>query len=1280
MEIIQKKVKRTIPYLRNDIVFNDNTPLKFINTKIENYNEHIFLYGINEHGNSVCAKFHDFRPYFYVYSMDFEENDLEKILAENVVKEDNHLSYIESIGKVSRTPLMGYHPKGTEIIFKITMRSPNYVSMCRKIFETKNIPTYEASTLYIMRFMIDKGFGGFDWIYLNKFKQTTEKQTTCQIEVDVSHYDLEPSKNDPDTGKHVRIMFFDLEIVKKGAGYGGAEIDPIVIISCVTCNGLYETIDSRVFVLVPPGGNVTQPLPNHDVHVEIFEREEAMMIAWKTYVNLIDPDIFSGYNIDGYDWPYLFNRAKALKIYNEFIDFSRHLEKKCSIHTAFFQSAATGARKDFEAKTPGRISCDMLKFVKAPGNRIKLRSYKLGNVLANLLGKNKVEMPYDQIPKYYYGTDEQRAHLCHYGWYDSEACRELMINRMTMVNYVEKARVCGVPMNYIISKGMEELSMSLLLRYAQKELVVVPSSTSKENDEDTDGATVRDPVTGLHNEWVITEDLQSLYPSIIMNENISYDTIVSLAWAKKHLKPDQYNVPPIPNVDYCFVSEDVKVGIVNKIETDLFNWRLQAKADAKKEKDPHKKSVLDSRQNSIKLVMNSFYGFFKGNKVCDKRLMESVTAWGREILERLVELVEREFVGCKVIYGDSVTGDTPVLVKSPQNDICYRTIRTLSDTDEWKDYPQFKSNEPDRFEKEQAELKGWMIWTYDRTLKNGKGKWTPIKRVIRHKTTKKLFRVLTHTGCVDVTEDHSLLDDKCNIVKPVDCKVGSKLLHAELPDMQDLLKLEEEMGDSFSTKNKLEAALYYHYLQTMGYSCFLNAVGDLFIVNICDADDIKEPNAIKKIEQISTTNTKEFVYDIETEEGYFQAGIGEMIVKNTDSIFVKFPGKTMEEAFELGQKAADLCTEMLNEKRKRLGKPYIHLLQREKGFKPIMLVGKKRYAGKRWMTPESEPSFACSGMENIRRDNALIGSETQEKALEMIIMEGDLKGERAVAFIHEQISLLLHGKIEISKLIITKGLSQTFEHYAKSNSKQAHVELAKRIDVRKHITGELGYNTGDRVKYVIVAGAKNAKISEKSEDPIYALENRLTIDYEYYIWNQMMKPLLRILVPILSPGVRLNTLSGWKDGEVENIKTTNKKGEKKDKSLTNIKSLTAYQILFTGEHMRSRIQKSNVGKGNAFGIMKFAKVQQTCIGCGTMSDTSLCSYCELNRQIIYLKLQQEKDKLEQKKWSCWVGCQQCVGEKYSQIIECAQTDCSNFYERQKVIYDIEDLDKKFNKF
>ncbi len=480
----------------------------------------------------------------------------------------------------------------------------------------------------------------------------------------------------------------------------------------------------------------------------------------------------------------------------------------------------------------------------------------------------------------------------------------------------------------------------------------------------------------------------------------------------------------------------------------------------KKEKDPHKKSVLDSRQNSIKLLMNSLYGFMKGRKLPDKRCMEAVTAEGRNILEKIKKLVESTFKGCKVIYGD------------------------------------------------------------------------------------------------------------------------------------------------------------------------------------------------------------------------------------TDSVFVKFPGVDMQEAFRLGQEAADLCTEMLNEHRKAAGKEYIHKLQREKGFNPFLSVGKKKYAGRRWMTlDQPEPEFASSGLETVRRDNALIGSETQENALKMLIMEGDLDGKRATKYIHEQIEKLLHGKIEMSKLIISKALSKTFEHYEKKGGKQPHVQLAKKIDARKHKTGEVGYNTGDRVKFVIVQGPKNKQkktdVAECAEDPLYALQNRLNIDYEYYLWQQMMKPLLRIFTPIFSPKGNIKTIHGLEEERpVETMKKKKGKGKDKDDlDLNELKKLTAFKVLFTGKHMRSMVQKADTN--SSVGIAKFTVKQDTCISCNTRVEKNglpLCRHCEPKRQITYLTLMNEKRQLEDKRWACWVGCQQCVGEKYSHPIECAQKDCSNFYERQKVLYDIEDLDKKLNKF
>lgn len=102
--------------------------------------------------------------------------------------------------------------------------------------------------------------------------------------------------------------------------------------------------------------------------------------------------------------------------------------------------------------------------------------------------------------------------------------------------------------------------------------------------------------------------------------------------------------------------------------------------------------------------------------------------------------------------------------------------------------------------------------------------------------------------------------------------------------------------------------------------------------------------------------------------------------------------------------------------------------------------------------------------------------------------------------------------MDISQLVITKELTKTDKDYA---AKQAHVELANKM--RKRDAGSAP-KLGDRVPYVIIAGAKGTPAYQKAEDPIYVLENNIPIDAEYYLTNMLAKPLLRIFEPILGEG------------------------------------------------------------------------------------------------------------------------------------------------------------------
>lgn len=109
----------------------------------------------------------------------------------------------------------------------------------------------------------------------------------------------------------------------------------------------------------------------------------------------------------------------------------------------------------------------------------------------------------------------------------------------------------------------------------------------------------------------------------------------------------------------------------------------------------------------------------------------------------------------------------------------------------------------------------------------------------------------------------------------------------------------------------------------------------------------------------------------------------------------------------------------------------------------------------------------------------------------------------AVTYVKGVIADLLMNRIDISKLVISKALTRSADNF---DNKQAHVELAARIAKRDP---GMAPNIGDRIPYVIIKGHKSLKAYEKSEDPIYVLENNIPIDTQHYLDHQLAEPLKR---------------------------------------------------------------------------------------------------------------------------------------------------------------------------
>ncbi|KAF7794322.1 hypothetical protein EIP86_005456 [Pleurotus ostreatoroseus] len=263
----------------------------------------------------------------------------------------------------------------------------------------------------------------------------------------------------------------------------------------------------------------------------------------------------------------------------------------------------------------------------------------------------------------------------------------------------------------------------------------------------------------------------------------------------------------------------------------------------------------------------------------------------------------------------------------------------------------------------------------------------------------------------------------------------------------------------------------------------------------------------------------------------------EVIYGDTDSVMIKFGPTDLPTVMAMGSQAADFVTA-------KFIKPI--KLEFEKVYFPYLLISKKRYAGLYWTKTEKYDKMDTKGIETVRRDNCRLVSTVISTCLHKLLIDRDVKG--AEDYAKQIIADLLQNKIDMSQLVITKALAK-----ADYSAKQAHVELAERMKQRDAGSAPA---LGDRVAYVIIKGVKGAAAYEKSEDPIYVLENNIPIDTKYYLENQLSNPLMRIFEPIL--------------------------GEKASS-------------LLSGDHTRTiQIATPTVG-----GLMKFAVKTVTCLGCKT---------------------------------------------------------------------------------
>jgi len=623
------------------------------------------LFGVTGDGHSILCDVLNFSHYLYVLApRGFTERDVPAL---STFLRNKNIGAPDAVEIEMKQSIWGYYGDSKVPFLKLVCADPRHVTRLRSFFESGQASfddfhfaeTTFDNISYAMRCSVDCGIVGMSWITLPRGKYSVidpgVKQSRCQIETTIDYRDLIAHEAEGEWLKSapLRVMSFDIECAGRKGIFPDPAIDPVIqIASVVQIQGTQRPFVRNVFTL-----DSCSPIVGSQVYSHKTEQE--MLNAWSRFVTEVDPDVMIGYNTTNFDFPYLIDRANALKITKSFAFFGRLKNVQQELRNSTFSSKAYGTSESKVTNIEGRLQIDMLAYIR---REYKLRSYTLNAVSARFLGEQKEDVHHSIITELQEGNADSRHRLAVYCLKDAYLPLRLLDKLMSFVNMTEMARVTGVPLGYLLTRGQQIKVVSQLFRKAREVGMVIPNMKSAGgSDEQYEGATVIEPVRGYYDKPIATLDFSSLYPSIMMAHNLCYTTLLDEPTIKKLSLKEGEDYIRTPHND-LFVKSSKRQGLLPIILNELLTARKRAKADLKGEKDPFKRAVLDGRQLALKVSANSVYGFTGATvgKLPCLAISSSVTSFGREMIEATKQYVEKHYTTAngyahdsQVIYGDT---------------------------------------------------------------------------------------------------------------------------------------------------------------------------------------------------------------------------------------------------------------------------------------------------------------------------------------------------------------------------------------------------------------------------------------------------------------------------------------------------------------------------------------------------------------------------------------------------------------------------------------------------
>ena len=301
----------------------------------------------------------------------------------------------------------------------------------------------------------------------------------------------------------------------------------------------------------------------------------------------------------------------------------------------------------------------------------------------------------------------------------------------------------------------------------------------------------------------------------------------------------------------------------------------------------------------------------------------------------------------------------------------------------------------------------------------------------------------------------------------------------------------------------------------------------------------------------------------------------EIIYGDTDSVFLRFDLKRAENEILSNQEKIERAIAIGQdaEAKIKVELPGVHCLAYEKVLFPFILISKKRYLALKYEDNANTCKQISMGLSIKRRDSCSALKHILIGVIDSIIKDRNIN--KAIKFVQDEITKMIDGKFDLSMFVISKTLCS----YYKDPQSIAHKVLADRMTDRDPGTAPA---SNERVPYLFIKIDEEKGVDYLQGDRIehvdYVRKNKLTVDFEKYILNQIMKPVSQIFELIVEKLPMFPHGKGYYK-EIENI-WYNKYGgdkEKTDNKIKKLKALMVQKLIFQPlvDYANSKVNKVN---------------------------------------------------------------------------------------------------------